>query len=95
VTFGSLQAEGTPAAGMLLHRDREKQAFEPEKKATFLLKTREGTPGLLFVGVEVRDDSLKPGGVARGDTKRQPIAFTKGRRFGWSPLVEFPGEAQP
>jgi hypothetical protein len=51
ITFGSLQAEGTPAAGMLLHYDREKQSFEAEKKATFLFKTREGTIGLLCVGI--------------------------------------------
>lgn len=95
LTFGAIQAKGIPAAGMLLHYDRETQSFAPEKIATFLYRTREGTPGLLYVGVEVRDDSLKPGGLVQGDTELQPIAFSKGRRFGWTPLAESSNEAKP
>ncbi|MEX2140548.1 MAG: hypothetical protein WD894_14895, partial [Pirellulales bacterium] len=95
ITFEALRAEGAAAAGLLLHFDRKKATFDPEKTATFLFKTREGTPGLLFVGVEVQDDSLKPGGVSSGDDELEPIAFFKGRRFGWAALEESPRKPNP
>ena len=84
VTLEALQAEGTPADGLLMHYDKRAEALDPKATATFLYFTREGTPGLLFVGVEVQDDSLKPGGPAVGDAELQPIAFRKGRRFGFN-----------
>lgn len=84
VTLEALQAEGTPADGLLMHYDKQAEALDPKATATFLFITREGTPGLLFVGVEVQDDSLKPGGPTVGDRELQPIAFRKGRRFGFN-----------
>lgn len=76
---------------MLLHYDAKAKAFAPAEKATFLVKTREGTPALLFVGVEVKDDSLKPGqGSLEGDNELKPVAFFKGRRFALKQLIELP-----
>jgi hypothetical protein len=81
-TIESLQGEGTPARELLLHCDRESGSYAPESKATFLFTTREGTPGLLFVGIEVRDTNVKLGPL-RGDSERNPSHFFKGRRFAW------------
>ncbi len=92
ITFETLQREGSPVTGLLLHSDRNKAIVEPKRSATFLFKTREGTPGLLFVGIEVRDDSQKPGGAINGDVELQPIGFSKGRRFGWTTFELRPQE---
>ncbi|MBI2824617.1 MAG: carboxypeptidase regulatory-like domain-containing protein [Planctomycetia bacterium] len=88
ITVEELQAEGTPASGLLLHFNNATQAFDPKATASFLYVTRSGTPGLLFVGIEVRDDSLKPGGIAMGDSELEPVAFYKGRRFGFTGFEE-------
>ncbi|MEX0728728.1 MAG: hypothetical protein WD065_20815, partial [Planctomycetaceae bacterium] len=91
ITFEALQAEGVPAAELLLHYDAEKEAFAPAETATFLIKSREGTPVLLFVGIEVKDDSLKPGkGRFEGDSELNPVSFYKGRRFGLKQFEELP-----
>jgi beta-lactamase regulating signal transducer with metallopeptidase domain len=83
IKLETLQKEGTPVEGLLLHRDIDTKAIDPKAIATFFYITREGTPGLLFVGIEVKDDSLKPGGFSRGDNELDSIAFQKGRRFGY------------
>lgn len=92
ITVEGLQAEGSPSKGLLLHFDADKQAIDPRATAPFFYITREGTPGLLFVGIEVKDDSLKPGmkhGAARpADHELDPIDFNKGRRFGYSEFEE-------
>ena len=94
VTFESLISEGKAVSGWLLHRDQEKQRFEPEEIATFLFKTSDGTPGLLFVGIEVHDDSLQPGGRldAGKDSELDPVAFHKGRRFAFHYFEELPAK---
>jgi hypothetical protein len=68
--------------------DKQTDAIDPKATLTFFYITREGTPGLLFVGIEVKDDSLKPGGVKQGDDELSPIAFYKGRRFAYSEFEE-------
>jgi hypothetical protein len=88
ITIESLQKEGTPAQDLLLHFDKETKTFDPKSKASYFYVTSEGTPGLLFVGVEVKDNSLKPGGVSKGDDELSPIAFYKGRRFGFTEFEE-------
>ncbi len=55
--------------------------------ASFLVITREGTPGLIYLGVEVNDDSLRPGKISNGDHELDPVAFYKGRRFAYTYLV--------
>ncbi len=85
-TLEGMQQEGTPVEGLLLHRDRDTKTIDPKAIASFFYITREGTPGLLFVGIEVKDDSLKPGGSMRDDFELDPVAFWKGRRFGYSEL---------
>jgi beta-lactamase regulating signal transducer with metallopeptidase domain len=91
VTLEALQAEGIPARDLLLHFDRASDSFDPQATATFLFITREGTPGLLFVGVAVKDTNVKLGKPATGDHERKTSHFFKGRRFGWTTLEESAG----
>ncbi len=86
-TLNALKDEGRPAKDLLLHFDESTKSISPLETATFLFVTRHGTPGLLFVGVEVHDYRLKPDGILRGDNELNPVAFNKGRRFGFT-LVE-------
>ena len=91
-TSEELQSEGHPVTGeWLLFRDSESGGIEPQKNAPFFFVTREGTPGVLYVGIPVIDDSLKPGGVTTGDNELDPIAFYKGRRFGFVGLIPAEG----
>jgi beta-lactamase regulating signal transducer with metallopeptidase domain len=78
---------GPRVDGLLAHFDSTHGRYEPAATAAFLFKTREGGYGAIFVGVEVHDDSLKPGGVSSGDEELRPIAFRKGRRFAYSLIV--------
>ena len=88
-SIASLQAEGRiNERDLLLHIDAETNDVKPSDTATFFYLTQEGTPGILYVGIEVHDNSLKPGGVSTGDAELNPVAFHKGRRFGLSRLVE-------
>ena len=79
---------GTRTDGLLAPFDAERGHYVPEETATFLFQTREGGYGVLFVGVEVHDDSLKPGGIAARDLELSPIAFYKGRRFAYSLIMD-------
>jgi hypothetical protein len=89
VTLESLQAEGTLARdNVLLHFDRGSGSFDPQATASFLFVTREGTPGLLFVGVPVEDTNVKVGEPSFGDEELKSSHFFKGRRFGWTVLEE-------
>ena len=95
VTLESLQAEGTLAHdNVLLHFDRDGGSFDPQATATFLYVTREGTPGLLFVGVPVKDTNVKIGELMADDEELKSSHFFKGRRFGWTSFEEStPGPA--
>ena len=91
ITVEELQAEGTPAEGLLFHREGENGAVDPKARASFLYITREGTPGLLFVGVEVQDVNLEDGAIEAGlvdDFELHPTGFCKGRRLGWKDFEE-------
>ena len=88
ITLKDLQAEGRPSETLLHHYDEAAKSIAPLETASFLFITRHGTPGLLYVGIEVQDDSLKPGGFAMGDNELNPVAFYKGRRFGFTLLDE-------
>ncbi|MGH7138568.1 MAG: hypothetical protein ACREHD_22700 [Pirellulales bacterium] len=91
ITLEELQAEGTPAEELLFHREGENGASDPKASASFLYITRQGTPGLLFVGVEVQDVNLEDGAIEAGlvdDFELHPIGFCKGRRFGWKDFEE-------
>ena len=87
-TLESLQGEGSPANGLLLHYNPVHESFEPKEPATFLFVTRAGTPGLLFVGIEVNDATQQAGRVTHGDNELNPTHFRKGRRFAWTDLQE-------
>jgi hypothetical protein len=88
VSVASLQAEGRRNDHDVLARiDSDSGKLALEEPATFFYLTRQGTPGILYLGIQVQDDSLKSGGVTTGDNELDPIAFQKGRRFGISYLV--------
>jgi hypothetical protein len=86
VTLDDLKEEGRIADKLLFARDGE--TLKPKSKAPFFYITRHGTPGLLFVGIPVDDDSLKPGGRWQGDHELNPISFKKGRRFAFTYFEE-------
>ena len=87
-----LKSEGHLVTGeWLLFRDSESGKIDPQKNAPFFFVTREGTPGVLYVGIPVIDDSLKPGGATLDDNELDPVAFQKGRRFGFKVLVPAEG----
>lgn len=88
VALQELKAEGRPSKKLLLHHDSETNAADPQAAASFLYVTRAGNPGLLFVGVEVRDDNLQPGRALVGDNELDPVHFYQGRRFGFNFLEE-------
>jgi hypothetical protein len=88
ITLEALEAEGTLARDLLLHFDRASGSYDPQATATFVYVTREGTPGLLFVGVAVKDTNVKIGELATGDNERKTSHFFKGRRFAWTMLEE-------
>jgi hypothetical protein len=89
VTVEELQKRGAVVTqDLLLHFDPETKSLDPKPIAPFVYITREGTAGLVYVGIEVQDDSLKPGGVSHGDDELNPVAFYKGRRFGFAELEE-------
>ena len=87
-TSEELISEGQPVAGeWLLFQDGESGQIDPQKNAPFFFVTRERTPGVLYIGIPVIDDSLKPGGFMNGDNDLDPVAFSKGRRFGFEELI--------
>ncbi|HEY4312880.1 MAG TPA: hypothetical protein VGN12_25745 [Pirellulales bacterium] len=88
ITVEALQAEGTRGGDLLLHIDPATKTPDPKSKVPFLYITRRGMPGLLFVGIPVTDDGLKPGGFGPADPELSPIAFRKGRRFGFKYFEE-------
>ncbi len=92
IRIDALLKEGVPAKNWLLHIDKESGQLDPKATVPFLYITREGNPGVLYVGIEVQDDSLKPGGIVMGDSELDPVAFTKGRRFAFTELMESANE---
>ena len=83
VRLEDLAELGTPNPSDFLFR-HEDDEIDPLGHATFFIVTAEETPVLFFLGIEVNDDSLKPGGIANGDNELDPVAFRKGRRFAMS-----------
>ena len=86
VTVDSLIEEGIEADDILMHRDVDTGEYDAKSPATFLVITREGTIGLLFVGVEVRNDRQKLGIFFGGDNELQRSGCLKGRRFAFTEL---------
>ncbi len=82
ITLQELIDEGREAHEFLFHEGPN--LIDRQKPASFLIITGDGTPALVFLGIQVLDDSLKPGGVANGDNELNPIAFRKGRRFAFN-----------
>ncbi|MFO0797947.1 MAG: RNA polymerase sigma factor [Gemmataceae bacterium] len=79
---------GRPAGALLAPFDAKAGRHAITEPGLFLFRTREGGYGWLFVGVEVHDNSLQPGGAAGGDLELNPVAFQKGRRYGYTLVWE-------
>lgn len=79
-------ARQVPGDWLLFH-DSQTKAIDPRVRATFLYVTREGSPGILYIGVPVVDDSPKPGLIYAHDMELDSVGFTKGRRFAMRSLV--------
>jgi hypothetical protein len=91
-TVAQLQTEGRRVIdNWLLFKDSVTGTLDLQRHAPFYFVTREGTPGIIYVGIPVVDDSLKPGGLTSGDDELDPVAFSKGRRFGIDGLVPIAG----
>lgn len=83
ITLAELLNEGQEVDKYLIRKTDN--ASDPFGKASYLAITREGTPIMLYVGIQVLDDSLKPGGfIGDDDRELDPVAFHKGRRFAFS-----------
>ena len=87
-TLEEVQAVGTPVDKWLMFYDHETNSFDPQATASFLYVTREGTPGVMFVGIEVKDTNVILGVRSKGDHELNPVHFWKGRRFGWVGFAE-------
>ncbi len=72
--------------------DDDKGHYWPEETACFAFRTREGVYGVIFIGVEVHDDKLQPGGISNGDDELNPVHFYKGRRYAYKMFAD-PAEA--
>ncbi len=88
-TVDSLKSEGSLVPDQwLLFRDRETRIVSPAKPASFLFITREGTPGLIYVGVPVtkkyeRNPNSKITTIlGDADPDLRSTGFSLGRRFG-------------
>ncbi|NND99820.1 MAG: hypothetical protein HKN47_21070 [Pirellulaceae bacterium] len=81
ITLEALIDEGTPIGEYLFHHDGDE--IDVRTHAPFFVVTAEETPALLYLGIEVRDDNLKPGIAMRGDHELHPVAFRKGRRYAY------------
>jgi 5-hydroxyisourate hydrolase-like protein (transthyretin family) len=88
VTLKELRDQSRPAGEFLVRRDPDTGKIDAKGTATYLFVTTEGTVGLVYVGVDVQDDTQKPGLGTEGDNELNPVAFRKGRRFAPSWLVE-------
>jgi hypothetical protein len=75
---------GRRTDGLLANFDVAKGRYLPADTATFLFRTREGSYGVIFVGVEVLDDKVSPFTLAGQDEELRPNGLYKGRRFGYS-----------
>jgi hypothetical protein len=64
--------------------DADAGKYRPAETGLFLVRTREGGFGWIFVGVEVHDDTLQPGAAAAGDLELSPVGFRKGRRYAYT-----------
>ena len=49
----------------------------------------------MYVGVEVRDDTLRAGTFPPANNELSPVAFYKGRRYAYSLVVDEPKEKAP
>jgi hypothetical protein len=75
---------GTRTEGLLAIFNAETGRYVSEDTATFLFLTREGSYGVIFVGVEVHDNGVSPFSIAGPDEELRPNGLFKGRRFGYS-----------
>lgn len=58
-----------------------------DELTTFFFETSDGSPGILYRGVQVLDTNVKPGRRSPDDPETDTVGFHKGRRFGTRHLV--------
>ena len=87
-SFKQIRLEDLAERGTPLHDDylfrHDDGEVDHLGHAPFFIVTAEESPVLFFLGIEVTDDSLKPGGRMQGDHELDPVAFRKGRRYAMS-----------
>lgn len=78
---------GRPAGGLLIHQDEANGGYIPNRKATFLFITREGTPGILRVVGQVVEPGASESAENTAGTKEDALeAFRK--RYGLTERVK-------
>lgn len=73
---------GRPAGELLMHYDSEQTRYVPNRRATFLFITREGTPGILRLTTQVLPQG-PPVAQADPSAKNDPVAAFR-KRYGLS-----------
>ena len=76
--------------GLLARFDAARGRYDPADTATYLFRTREGGSGVIYVGVEVRDDRQQRGTVPSANSELSPVAGYKGRRFAFCLVADEP-----
>lgn len=80
-TADELIRQGTPVQDILAVRIQGSEQPDYPGTGLFFWISRHGTPALIRLGIEVHDNTLKPGLPSVGDNELNPRAFRKGRRF--------------
>ena len=83
-------SEGNASAGLMLHYDQTNRQFDPGARAAFLFRTREGTPGLLFVKAEAEDKRAKDSQESKSADGPNPESVLKIHGFSWTTMEELP-----
>ena len=73
--------DSRPVNGLLVHLDTASDRDDPTATAPLLVITAEGTVAIISIGIEVHDDSEKPGTFFSGESDLNPKANAKGRRY--------------
>jgi hypothetical protein len=64
---------GRPAGDMLMHYDSAQARYIPNRRATFLFITREGTPGILRLTTQVFEPGSRPAPADASPANTDPI----------------------
>lgn len=82
-TAKELIESGRPVTTWIAHLDPKTNEYDHLQTGRFFYITNENTPGVLKLGVEVKDTKILPG-PSRGDDDLNPKGYREGRRFSLS-----------